>query len=53
MGKAAEIDFAAALGEIGYLACRTMPWLLFTYGVLSSVSTPSLAMPNAPVPHAQ
>jgi hypothetical protein len=47
---AARLDFPSVLGEIGYLAHRTMPWLLYGYGVLSSVARPSAASPHAPTP---
>jgi len=38
-GKAAHFNFASILGAIGFLATRTMPWLQFAFGVLSTVST--------------
>ena len=51
MDTAASIDFAGALGEIGYLACRTMPWLLYTYGVLSSVGAAASPRSSLPFHH--
>ena len=45
----AAIDFRRALGCICYLI-YTRPDLVFAFGVLSTVSAPSRAIPDAPTP---
>jgi hypothetical protein len=32
----AAVDFSSALGALGYLATRTMPWLLYAFGALGA-----------------
>ena len=39
---------AEVLGSVGYLATRTMPWLLFAFGMLATIARPSAAVPGAP-----
>jgi len=41
-------QYLQALGAIGYLATRTMPWLLYAYGVLATVATPTKNRPDLP-----
>ena len=36
--------------QVGYVTARTLPCLLCAFGVLSSISHPSAAVPGAPVP---
>lgn len=50
---AAEFEtgpFRSALGMLMFLATRTRPDLLFTVGVLATVSAPSASCPEAPCP---
>ena len=35
-GRITRENMDSALGAIGYLATRTMPWLSFAFGVLSN-----------------
>jgi hypothetical protein len=49
-GAAARLDFRHANGQVGYVASRTMPGLLFAFGVLSCVASPTAAVPDAPAP---
>ena len=49
-GAAARLDFRHANGQVGYVAGRTLPGLLFAFGVLSCVACPSAAIPDAPAP---
>jgi hypothetical protein len=49
-GAAARIDFRHANGQVGYVATRTIPSLLFAFGILASVACPSAAVPDAPAP---
>jgi hypothetical protein len=44
------IDFPHVNGQLGYLATHTMPWLLYAFGIFSSTSRPSVAIPDAPMP---
>ena len=44
------IEFSHVNGQLGYLATHTMPWLLYAFGIFSSTSRPSVAIPDAPMP---
>ena len=45
-----SIDFPRVNGQLGYLATHTMPWLLDAFGLFSSTSRQSVAIPKAPMP---
>ena len=48
-GAAVHLDFPKVNGAIGYLT-KTMPTLLYSFGVFASVARPSAAAPEAPTP---
>ena len=43
------IDFPHVNGQLGYLATHTMPWMRYAFGIFSSTSRPSVAIPDAPM----
>ena len=49
-GAAAGIDMKSFAGQIGYLATRTMPHLLYAFCKLAEAAQPSKACPDAPTP---
>ena len=47
---AAAIDMKSFAGQLGYLATRTMPHLLFAFCKMAEAAQPSKACPDAPTP---